>query len=184
MMVDETKIESAKVSDFEELTQILDEANRYSLTKSSEPMWTAMDFVRGQLRSYLEADECFVLRKDQKILATITITSEDALWSNEGADGKALYFKKLMKAPACSIPSVGLLFISFAAHQALKQNRQFLRCDTKLSQVRLLNYYLGLGFVKRHSFTYKVTEKDGILLEAEAKELIRRITQLNTEAMT
>lgn len=179
-MVDETKIEPAKVSDFEELTQIMDEANLYSLTKSDEPMWTAMDFVRGELRAHLEAGECFVLRKEQKILATMTITNEDALWDSESTDGKALYIHKLMKNSECHIKNVGLIFISFAAHEAIRQNRRFLRCDTKPTQVRLVNYYYGLAFVKKRSFVYSVTNKPGVLLEADAREVLKRIAELNT----
>ena len=177
MFSDEAKIAPAKVSDFEELTRVMDRANEYALTKSGDPMWTAMDFVRGQLRSHLEAGDCFVLRDAQKIVATITITEEDALWGDDGQDNNALYIHKLMKNPESHIRDIGLTFLSFAAHEAIRQNKKFLRCDTKTSQERLINYYYGLGFVKKRSFHYSVTGSEGVLLEADAQEVIARINK-------
>jgi ribosomal protein S18 acetylase RimI-like enzyme len=175
MFPEETKIEPAKLSDFEQLVQIMDQANHYAQTKSGEPMWTAMDFVHGQLRSHLEAGDCFVLRHAQKIVATITISKEDPLWGQDGTDNTALYIHKLMKDPESSIRDIGLTFLSFAAHEAIRRNRKLLRCDTKISQARLINYYHGLGFTKKRSFHYSVTGFEGVLLEADAQQVITRL---------
>jgi hypothetical protein len=175
MFPEETKIEPAKLADFEQLVQIMDQANHYARTKSGEPMWTAMDFVHSQLRSHLEAGDCFVLRHAQEIVATITISKQDPLWGEDGTDNNALYIHKLMKNPESSIRDIGLTFLSFAAHEAVRQNRKFLRCDTKTSQERLINYYLGLGFAKKRSFNYSVTGFEGVLLEAAVQDVITRL---------
>ena len=178
MTLDEKHIEKAQNADFDALVRIMNQANQYAIDKAGEPMWTAMEFVYRQLHAHIESSDCFVMRDEDKIVATMTITDKDILWGEAGADGKALYIHKLMKDPAMPAQNVGLTFLLFAAHQALKQDKKYIRCDTVPSQKHLVNYYLKLGFIKKGAFAYPTTERDGIFLEVDAEELLKRIAQL------
>jgi predicted GNAT family N-acyltransferase len=165
------KIEPAKIADLEELTRILDKANEYSRVKSGEPAWALRDLALRELTLHIKAGNCFVMREDQKIMATMTITDEDRLWGETGTDGTALYIHKLMKNPECHARNLGLRFMAFAAHEALKQNRKFIRCDTISNQKRLIKYYFKLGFIEKGLFTYQPSGRGGIFLEAEAEAI-------------
>jgi hypothetical protein len=172
---DAMRISLAKTTDFEELTIIMDKANEYALDKSGEPIWGLREYALRELTAHLKAGECFVMRDDQKIAATMTITDEDRLWGEYGADDDALYFHKLMKDPQYPIRDVGLIFISFVANEASKRNKKFLRCDTISTQKRLINYYFKLGFVEKGSFTYRPSGRPGVFLEALTKEVIANL---------
>lgn len=174
-MVDEKNIELATLADYDELLSLLDKANLYALDRSGEPMWTAMQFVYNQVRSYIEAGYCYIIRDRQKIMATMTITDKDEFWKDSGSEDEALYIHKLMKNPESSVKNVGLVFLSFAAHETLRHKRKFIRCDTVPTQVRLINYYKKLGFIEKGRFVYPSSGRDGVLLEADAKEIIKNL---------
>jgi hypothetical protein len=171
----EPHIERATVSDLEELTQIMDEANEYSLVLSGEPMWRFKELALSELTEHLKAGDCFVMKVDQKIVASMTMTDSDSLWGEHGADGTALYMHKLMKHHDCPVPDVGLDFLSFAAHKALELKRTLLRCDTIATQKRLIDYYIKLGFVIKKHFVYHPSERPGVFMEASVRDVLERI---------
>ncbi len=173
----DAEISTAKITDLEELTFMMDEANEYSRAKSGEPAWRLKELALKELRAHLKADQCFVMKVDQKIVATITITYSDALWGKSGADGTALYIHKLMKHSNCRVPHVGLKFVGFAAHKALQQHIEFLRCDTLSAQKQLVDYYLRLGFVIEREFVYHPSERPGVFLQAPVRDILERIAE-------
>ena len=168
-------IEPANVSDFKELTRLLDKANEYSHEKSGLPAWGLKEYALRELEEHLNDGACYVMRDQLKIVATMTITDTDWLWGGKSADGTALYIHKLMKDPECRIRNIGLIFISFAAHKALTQNKKFIRCDVISSQKQLVKYYLKLGYIEKASFTYRPSGRPGVFLEADTEKLIRQI---------
>ncbi len=143
-----SQIQLAKLSDLESILAIMDKANQYSLDKSGEPQWTAMNHARGELRTHLEQENCYVIKdKRGAINAIMTLTEEDTYaWGEEGLDQTALYFHKLMKDPESSLANPGLTLLSFAAREALRRGKSHLRCDTVSSMKRLISYYESLGF--------------------------------------
>ena len=108
------------------------------------------------------------------VIAAFTLTQDDIeRWGGEGVDGQALYCHKLMKDPNSSEPQVAKRFLAFAAQEAQKQNRPYLRCDVKASLTRLIDYYKSMGFYEKRRITYPTTQVEAILLEAEAGMLLR-----------
>jgi hypothetical protein len=177
MASSETHIERATISDFDELTAMMDEANEYSRAKSGEPAWKLKDLALRELAEHLKAGDCFVMKVDQKIVATMTITDSDSLWGESGADGTALYMHKLMKHADCPVPDVGLAFLSFTAHKAQELKRTVLRCDTITTQERLIDYYIRLGFVIKKHFTYYPSERPGVFMEASVGDILERFAK-------
>jgi|HubBroStandDraft_4_1064222.scaffolds.fasta_scaffold351812_2 hypothetical protein len=170
-----TQIITAKTTDFKELTRIMDEANEYSRARSGEPAWKLKELALSELHEHVKAGNCFVMKVDQKIVATMTITDSDTFWGKPGTDGTALYVHKLMKHPGTHVRNVGLQFLSFAAHKAVQQHKEFLRCDTIATQKRLIDYYIRLSFVIKKHFVYLPSTRPGIFMEVFVQDLLEQI---------
>ena len=169
-----SSIERAEAKDYEDVKALFDHANDYSVTKDSVPIWVNIDYAYKQLWSDVEAGNCFVVRTSSgKIAASICITEEDSFtWGDEGADGQALYFHKLMKDPAIAPPGVGKELVAFAASQVLTRGKKYLRCDTRLGTTSLVGYYRRLGFNQKRVIVYPSTKLEAVLLEADPHSLI------------
>lgn len=174
-----SSIQLAKSEDLNAMLTIMDRANQYALEKGGEPQWT-MKHSRDRLRMDLNQDNCYVMRdRHGRINATMALTEEDLYcWEEEGKDQKALYFHKLMKDPGNAPANAGRIFISFAAHEALRRGKIWLRCDAKLSVKKIVAYYENLGFIKKRFIRYPVTGNKAVLLEASPKEILRRVSDL------
>ncbi|MES2971037.1 MAG: hypothetical protein V4702_01820 [Patescibacteria group bacterium] len=172
-------IQPAVPADTDAILAILDRANQLALENSGEPMWTAMTYVHDQLRSQIESGDCFVMKDEQDtITSLIVITQQDTLWEDDGTDEQALYFHKLMKDPEIAPKGSGFPLIAFAAREAIRRGRTYLRCDTKTSMIQLIEYYRRLGFATKRSMTYPTTDQAGVLLEAKPEEVLQRIAKL------
>jgi hypothetical protein len=172
-----SEIDQATPKDFDELKALLDAANEYALKRSGLKLWTIMDYVYGQLQSQVERGQCYVLRNHEgEITSCIALTKQGPAWGDAGKDGRALYFHKWMKHPGKSGGHEPQFLLRFAAEEALRQDKTFLRCDTVPSLVGLLRYYDRLGFRRAGLFVYKSSGRPGILLEIEAQKLLQKLS--------
>lgn len=165
-------IERATVHDLSALIALFDKANAYSIERSGQAKWTNMEIAIADMSGHVKHGECYVIRSDNNIAATMAIAHSDKFWVD---DGKALYLHKLMKDTDIDVPNVGLKFLEFAANRAIEEHKEFLRCDTKPIQARLVKYYIRLGFKNKGSFKYNSTGLEGLLLEAEVSEVLKHI---------
>src|ERR1019366_6990983 len=157
---------------------LMSQANQYALSKSGKLVWTTQ-FSNDWFQSQIKLGECFVLRKpDRPITAAITISEQDAYsWGDQGNDGQALYLHKLMKNPKLSQPNAGLKLIHFAAQEALRRDKQIVRCDFLVSMSRLLDYYERLGFIEQRLLIYKASDEQGVLLQANSQDVLEKTAQ-------
>lgn len=172
-------IEQARSEDFDELKKLLDAANDYSVRLGERHMWTAMDHAHNDLRAHLENGDCYVIRgPDGSITSAVGLneTSED--WGAR-EDGRGLHIGKLMKDPAKARPDEGLRLIGFAAAEALRRHKTFLRCDAVAEFPGLLDYYKRLGFEEKGNFLYRSSGRQGIFLEASPEVVLARIQKQN-----
>lgn len=168
-----SEITPASSKDFDELWGLLNRANQHSISRSGLRLWTMMDHVRGQFRRQVDNGECFVLRDaEDSITSCISLTEEGPEWGEVGNNGKALYFHKWMKDPEKAGQEEPLRLLRFAAEEAIRRGKPFLRCDTVPSLVSLIKYYDKLGFRRVGMFVYESSGRPGILLEIEAKKLV------------
>lgn len=180
-MPEESSIQLAKSEDLNAILEIMDKANQYVFDKTGEYSWTAIGHAQNEIRTHLSQGNCYVMKdKRGAINALVTLNEEDTYsWDEEGTDHQALYFHKLMKDPKNSPARSGLVLLSFAAHEAIRRNKKFLRGDSKLN-VELIKYYESLGLKQKRFTHYKVTGNKAVLLEAEPTEVLK-VTSLNRE---
>lgn len=164
----------ATSKDFKEIKALFDRANEYSATKIGEPVWVNIDYAYKQLDKEINAGNCFFIRNNEnKMAAVICIGDEDEFaWGEEGKDNQALYFHKLMKDPAVTLPGAAKTLVKFAARQALDQGKKYLRCDTSYGATNLVKYYEQLGFIKKRVITYPSMTLEAVLLEADLMTII------------
>lgn len=170
------KIEQARPSDFDELKSLLDRANQYSIERSGLKLWTMMDYVYGQLQKQINDGECYVLRnRAGNITSCIVLTDDGSEWGEREHDSDALYFHKWMKDPGLADSSEPKKLLRFAAEEAIRQKKSYLRCDTVPSLIKLLKYYDRLGFKRIALFVYESSGRPGILLEVKPDLLLKNL---------
>jgi len=170
-------IELVSIEDYDQVEQLMDRANEYARQRSGDYLWHYLDFVRSLMRHNILNGQLYAIRNDEReITSTIAIIEEDKrIWGEIGVDGQALYLEKLMKNPQKAEPDEAKQLMVFAAKEAIRRGRPYLRCDTVSSQEGLVRYYQRLGFRDRGHFTYTPSNKPGILLEITARELIKNL---------
>ena len=166
------KIEPADIDDYVKLESLFKIANKYSIERSGEPLWTNMEVARNDLRNHVYSGESYIIRDGNRIAATMTISNSDKLWDD---NNDSLYLHKLMKNSDIKIPNVGKIFLQFAVDLALSQNRKYLRCDTITTLSRLINYYKRIGFEERGHFIYSSSDRQGVLLEAKVDDVFQAL---------
>jgi|GEM_PF-1808136 len=173
--LDPFAIELAQPADFESLKILLDGANALSAELSGERQWENSKRAYEQLQAQIQNSELFIIRDSEGLpCAAMALDETDSLWGEEGSDDNAVYVHKLMKNPNTAPSGVRLLLLGFAAQEATRRGKTLVRCDTKLSQPRLINDYHSLGFNDRHQTVYS-DGKPAILLEARADQLLQAI---------
>jgi ribosomal protein S18 acetylase RimI-like enzyme len=172
-------IQPATLEDFDELKQLLNRANEFSIEQSGLRQWTAMEHVYAQLKAQIENGECYVLRNTNgEITSAIAISDHTTKWGPYSDDGHAIYTTKLMRDPYKSQPGEGRTMLAFAAQEAKRCGKTTLRCDTASNLVGLINYYLKFGFTDKGRFIYESTGREGILLEAKPDDVIMAINEV------
>lgn len=177
MTIPNTSVQPARQGDWSQLAAILDRANQYAFEKTGKYQWQFPDNARNELRQDLQQGNCFVMKdKAGNITAAIALSEEDTtFWGQEGSDGRALYFHKLMKDPTHAAPNSGRILLSFAASEALRRGKQVLRCDAKVSMEKIIKYYESLSFQTKHHIRYAISGNPAVLLEADPHEIIKRV---------
>lgn len=170
----------AKAADLEAILAVMAKANQYSFDKTGEYQWRQYKKAQQNLTKDLMDGNCYIGKDDQdRVTAAVTITDQDTdRWGERGADQKALYVHKLMKDPELAGKHVASKFLSFAADQAIKQNKKYIRGDTKISLSRLLDYYKSLGFYEAGTHMFAATGAKAALLEIETTELIKNTQKI------
>jgi predicted N-acetyltransferase YhbS len=167
------------MSDFEMLKELLQKANQYSIEISGIPQWTKWDVVYDQLQAYIESGCTYVVRDSQdEITSVIAIDAEDEVWGDASKDNLAIYLHQLAKDPEKAPPGSGLRLIHFAAAEAARKGKKYLRCDTSPELIDLVEYYHRLGFEEAGTFIYESSDRPGMLLEASTLTVIKSISKL------
>ena len=167
------EIQLATHADFSDFCELLNKANEYSIQLSDKKAWTVMDHVYAGMEGRIARGECYVLRaSDGTISSSISLSDKSDEWGMLGEDEQALYFAKLMKDPAVAADEEAKQLLVFAAQEAMRHGKRFLRCDTVAELDGLVNYYERLGFRSRGHFIYESSNRTGVLLEAPVSQFV------------
>ena len=156
----------ASTQELQMLLNLLNQANTYSVTLSGKPAWIDIPKAYKSIKEQLNFGNIFIIRDNNgNISSAITICNSSDEWSEIGKDGKALYFTKLMKDPQKAQTNEAVKLLNFAAKQAKRENKEFLRCDALNDPLGIVAYYKKLGFRERGFFIYESIRREGVLLE-------------------
>jgi ribosomal protein S18 acetylase RimI-like enzyme len=116
---------------------------------------------RSESRSTLELEqrigrgEVAVLREDGRVVASVTVTWEDAAyWGAAGRDGTAGYIHALVRDRERTAPGLGVQLLVWAESRIVARGRQLSRLDTRADWGRLLRYYQAHGYRVVDTRTY------------------------------
>jgi GNAT superfamily N-acetyltransferase len=105
-------------------------------------------FPMERVSDGFQAGEVYVVRDDSRIVATQTVTDDDAFWRDRPAD--ALYAHRL--AVADGYRGLGAAVLAWTEELAASRGRSLLRIDCMASNRRLRDYYEAAGFVHAGDF--------------------------------
>lgn len=165
-------IQLATLQDMPALQELLSKANLYSLQFSARLAWEKIDKAYAAMQKQIELGNVFIIRGNNGITSSITVSEENDLWGEIGRDEKALYFTKWIKDPEEAQKDEAMKLLTFAAAEAKKRNKIFLRCDVVSDQQKLFPFYKHLGFEERGNFFYKPSTREGTLMEIPINQLL------------
>jgi hypothetical protein len=166
----------AALQDQTKLHQLLDKANEYSKQLSKRLAWENIEKAKKAIDYQLQLGNVFIIRGENGTISSSIILNEtNDVWDKIGEDDKALYFTKLIKDPDEAQSDEAKRLLTFAAEEAKRRNKLFLRCDAVSDHKGIVSYYKNLGFKERGHFLYKPSRREGILLEISASQFIDKL---------
>lgn len=101
--------------------------------------WTV--FPQSHYRAAMEEGRLFVLKEGGRVVASVTLTTDDAHWPDRAS---ALYIHHLVSA--VDAHGAGEAMLDFCTQKALSEGRMFLRLDCAHHNRQLNDYYEAHGF--------------------------------------
>ena len=110
--------------------------------------WNPALFTPEWLERHAAAGELFLARLRGEPAATMLLQDEDPLFWPDAPAGESLFLHKLAVSRAFAGRGVALEMIGFAAREAARRGRAYLRLDCARREA-LARLYEGAGFVRR-----------------------------------
>lgn len=171
MSIQQKHIEKASSQDLVELEHLLARANEYSLKLSNRQAWENTKKAYNVITKELQKGNVFIIRNNDAITSSITLSETSDVWGELGKDNKALYFMKLMKDPDKAHSDEGIALLKFAAQEAEKRKNIYVRCDAVTDNVGIISYYKKLGFQEKGYVSYN-QNRQGVLLQIPISQLL------------
>jgi GNAT superfamily N-acetyltransferase len=138
-------ITQATPVEWPEVTAILEDVQRWLRSRGS-PQWTR-PFDHEWIEPKVAAGEFFIARLNARPIAVARILWSDPLFWGDRDNGDALYVHSLAVLREYAGQGIGQQFLDWAAEEARKSGRCFLRLDCAADNRSLCAYYEGAGFV-------------------------------------
>jgi GNAT superfamily N-acetyltransferase len=135
----------ATEADIHAACAVLVEAVRW-LEGRGEPLWKAEEFALERLAPCVTAGELFLARADGEVAGTFLLQEADPLFWPDDPPGTALYLHKLAVARAFAGRGVSRAILDWAAVEAARRGRAFLRLDCDGTRPALCAFYAAAGF--------------------------------------
>lgn len=153
-------------SDTEIITSVLREAAQW-LKDIGKPLWNVSDFTEETISS--EAHLYHLIKAGPDLAGLFKLQDTDGLFWPDVDPTEALYIHKLVVRRSHAGKGLSSLAVSYAAEEARKSGRPFVRLDCESSRPSLRAHYERLGF-KHHSdrqvgwfhcsrYEYRVTDE-------------------------
>jgi GNAT superfamily N-acetyltransferase len=138
-------ITRATPAEWLEVAAILEDVQRWLRSRGS-PQWTR-PFDREWIEPKVATGEFFIARLNARPIAVARILLSDPLFWGDRDDGEALYVHSLAVLREYAGQGIGQQFLDWAAEEALRSGRRFLRLDCAADNLPLCAYYEEAGFV-------------------------------------
>jgi hypothetical protein len=132
-------IEKASSQNLLSLQHLLVQANEYSLQLSKRQAWENVEKAQNAIKKELQQGNIFIIRNNNTITSSITLSEKSNVWGKLGKDGKALYFMKLMKNANKAHSDEGIVLLKFAALEAEKRKKVYVRCDAIIDNLGIVS---------------------------------------------
>ena len=141
------EVERARSDDAEAVRALVEEAAAF-LTARGIRQWAPGALPSSVIPRGIARGEVWLVRAGPQLAAAVTLEDEDReTWGP--SDGAALYVHRLVVARALSGTGVGRRLLDWAAGEAQRRGRRWLRLDCVATNTFLRRYYADAGFEPR-----------------------------------
>ncbi len=117
------------------------------LEEQDQPLWKPAQFSQVWLQQHLDKKELVIARDRKMIIATMLLMLEDqAFWADYPL-GEAVFVHKLAVARAYAGQGIATQLLEFAAREAKRVGRRFVRLDAA-QRSALTDFYEANGFAR------------------------------------
>jgi ribosomal protein S18 acetylase RimI-like enzyme len=135
------ELHAAQLAHVDRIMWLFEEARRWQ-TDMKVSQWPLFELER--VLDDIENNRQFVIKIDQGVMGSVTVTEEDPLvW---GDDLPALYIHRLVVARNFKGQNVGNIIVDHVERMAIQRQKLALRLDCWANNDRLKRYYERLGF--------------------------------------
>jgi len=111
----------------------------------NDTIWGDEPYTKQETKDLIEHHPTYLVYRGDELVGTVTLQWEDeAVWGKTQLD--AGYVHRLVVKNSLHGQGLGEQIMEWAAHEAAKNDRQFLRLDCDLNNKGLCAYYEKLGF--------------------------------------
>ncbi|GAB4049715.1 GNAT family N-acetyltransferase [Catellatospora paridis] len=131
-----------------------------------------LEQVRGRIERAILAGTCYVARLNNQVVGTLTLDefADPEFWAPEDRPEEALYVHRMIVSRQAAGGDVGKALLDWAAAEAARQGKRWLRLDAWQTNHALHSYYERQGF--RHVRTMNYGHRgSGALFEREVGEV-------------
>ena len=140
------QIARGTLADVPETDALIHEAARWLVDKG-EPLWGPNELAYDELLRVARAGELVTGRVSGQLAACMYLHNEDELFWPGKAPGEAFYIHRLAVARAFAGRGFSQAMLAWAAREARRRDRPYLRLDCE-PRPKLLALYADAGFVR------------------------------------
>jgi GNAT superfamily N-acetyltransferase len=139
-------VERARVTDGSQIVELRDAAAPW-LQRRGVEQWAPGEVRAEHVRRQIEADQWYVVRRHERVLAALRVLDDDReVWGarNDGA----LYVHGLVIDREVAGIGLGASLLDWVERIAVEQGKSWVRLDCVASNQKLCRYYADLGFLE------------------------------------
>lgn len=138
-------ISPATRADIDAMVQILSEGVAYK-QQHGDDSWGSGLYTKAEVKGLLQTGSAHVARLDNEPVGTLLLQwTDDIIWENDSGAG---YVHQLAVKNSFHGQNLGTQILDWAAAEAAKHGKKYLRLDCHSDNKKLCAYYESQGFIQ------------------------------------
>jgi GNAT superfamily N-acetyltransferase len=149
-MVNEYEIINTETSDLQLIFELFDQSISYQ-ERNGYPAWRNYD--KNAIIKDIENKNQYKIIIDSITGIVFSVCYTDKLIWGELENGNSIYLHRIVVNPACKGRKLFGVILDWGIRQAKQRGVKSIRMDTWADNTKIINYYLGFGFIFINNYT-------------------------------